>query len=157
MSRKWWKLRKYVKYDFYARWDLPSKSNHYEWTTFYNKCITRKCLTLRIMIKVTEYNIYNGAIRWRISNYANTIWHILTIAFTVSKMLTFTIGELENLGKGNRKFGILQFDGKYKPIKRSYVSNFIISDRIGQNRTASDQIGPHRTIYNKDVNQFITV
>ena len=30
MSRKRWELRKYVKYDFYARWHFPSKSNHCE-------------------------------------------------------------------------------------------------------------------------------
>ena len=30
---------------------------------FYSKCITSKCLTLKMKVKVTEYNIYNGAIR----------------------------------------------------------------------------------------------
>ena len=30
MSRKRCELRKYVKYDFYARWNFPSKSNHCE-------------------------------------------------------------------------------------------------------------------------------
>ena len=30
---------------------------------FYSKCIT-KCLTLKMKVKVTEYNIHNDAIRW---------------------------------------------------------------------------------------------
>ena len=31
---------------------------------FDSKCITRKYLTLNMKIKVKEYNIHNGAIRW---------------------------------------------------------------------------------------------
>ena len=30
---------------------------------FYNKCIKRKCFTLKMKVKVTEYNIHNGANR----------------------------------------------------------------------------------------------
>ena len=30
---------------------------------FYNKCITRKCLTLKMKFKVMRFNIRNGAIR----------------------------------------------------------------------------------------------
>ena len=29
---------------------------------FYSKCITRKCLTLKMKVKVTEYNIHNDSI-----------------------------------------------------------------------------------------------
>ena len=34
---------------------------------FYNKCIIRKCFTLKMKAKVTEYSIHNGAIRWWIN------------------------------------------------------------------------------------------
>ena len=34
---------------------------------FYSKCITRKCLNLKIKVKVIEYNIYIGAIYWQIN------------------------------------------------------------------------------------------
>ena len=40
---------------------------------FYSKCITRTCLTLKIKIKVTEYNIYNSPIRWKISTSIKVI------------------------------------------------------------------------------------
>ena len=34
---------------------------------FYSKCITRKCLTLKMKVKDKAYNIRNGPIRWQIS------------------------------------------------------------------------------------------
>ena len=40
--------------------------NHRMRIFFYNKCTTRICLTLKMKIKVMEYNIHNVAIRWRV-------------------------------------------------------------------------------------------
>ena len=34
---------------------------------FYSQCITRKCQTLKMKVKVVEYNISDGSILWQIS------------------------------------------------------------------------------------------
>ena len=42
----------------------------------YSQCITRKCLTLQIKVKIMEYRIRNVCIRWQISNSVKVIlWH----------------------------------------------------------------------------------
>ena len=58
------------------------------------------CLSL-IKVKVTEYNISNGAIGWRIPTSIKVDRvHILTQCATVSEILRFEMVDLENLGKG---------------------------------------------------------
>ena len=41
----------------------------------YCKFITRKCLILKIKVKVMEHNVRNGVIRWQISQCINVITH----------------------------------------------------------------------------------
>ena len=55
---------------------------------FYTKCMTRKCLTFKMKVKITEYNVYNGVIRWRISTSVKVTRRIFLIALTVFEMLT---------------------------------------------------------------------
>ena len=64
----------------------------------YRKCTTRKCLTLLMKVKVTRYNINNGAVRWRISESVKVIRRIFVPALTVSEILRFQIFALDNLG-----------------------------------------------------------
>ena len=40
---------------------------------FYNKCITKKCFTLKMKVKVTEYANRNGHIPWQISKSIKVI------------------------------------------------------------------------------------
>ena len=41
-----------------------------------------KCLTLKMKVKVTEYNIHNGVIRWQISTSIKVIRRIFAISLT---------------------------------------------------------------------------
>ena len=41
--------------------DLPGTSTAYAF--LYRKCITRKCVTLKMKVKVTKYNMCNGLIQ----------------------------------------------------------------------------------------------
>ena len=68
---------------------------------FYNKCITRKYLTLKMNFKVIEYNIHNGDIRWEISTILKVTWRIFATAVTVSELLMFQMCNLENRGQGH--------------------------------------------------------
>ena len=65
---------------------------------FFNKCITRKCLTLKMKVKVTEHNIHNDVIQQRLLTSVKVIWRIFAIALTVSDIVIFLICDLENLG-----------------------------------------------------------
>ena len=56
---------------------------------FYSKCIANKFLTLKIKIKVTEYTICNGPIRWQISTSMKAILEHLSLALTVFEIFTF--------------------------------------------------------------------
>ena len=59
-------------------------------TIFFSICITRKCLTLKEEIKVMEYNIDKGAIRWRIckSRSVKITTHFV-IVLTITKSYPF--------------------------------------------------------------------
>ena len=50
-------------------------------------------------VKVTEYNVRNGAIRWRISTSVRVIRRIFAIALTVSDILMFQMCDLGNLSQ----------------------------------------------------------
>ena len=49
---------------------------------FYRKCKTRKCFTVKLKVRVTDYIIHNNAIRWRTATSEKVIWRILAIALT---------------------------------------------------------------------------
>ena len=68
-------------------------------------------------VKVTEYNIHNGAIWWRISTSVKVVMNIFALALTVCDILLFLTFNLENLGKGPvvEKTGITPFDKEYQP------------------------------------------
>ena len=68
---------------------------------FYSKCITRICLTLKMKVNVTEYNIHNHVIRLQISTSLKEIFCIFAQARTICKILTFQIFYLEKLGQGH--------------------------------------------------------
>ena len=56
---------------------------------FYNKRITRKCLTLKTKVMVVEYNIRNGPIRWQISTSMKVIVEHYLLALAVFEILAF--------------------------------------------------------------------
>ena len=53
-------------------------------------------------VKVTEYNIHNGAIRWRIATSVKVAWRIFALALIVSEILMF-----------QPTFAMVPFDRKY--------------------------------------------
>ena len=61
----------------------------------------KKCLTLKMKVKVTEYNIHNSAIQWRISTSVKVICRILVMVFTISEILMVQICRFKNFGQGN--------------------------------------------------------
>ena len=70
-------------------------------TLFYSKCIIRKCLTFKIKVKITEYNIHNSPIRWQISTSVEVILEIFRQLSPFSKYLHFKNRDLENVGQGH--------------------------------------------------------
>ena len=64
---------------------------------FYCKCMTSRCLILKMKIKVMEHNIHNGAVLWQISKSIKDITYFLALTFTNSEMLTFQIFDHENV------------------------------------------------------------
>ena len=52
-------------------------------------------------VKVTEYNIHNGAIRWRILDSVKVMWRIFTTSITIWKILKFQICDFENFEQGH--------------------------------------------------------
>ena len=68
---------------------------------FYNKCMTTIRLILQTKVKVTDYNIQNDVIRWRISTSLNVIGLIFATALTVSEILTFQVCDIETIGQGH--------------------------------------------------------
>ena len=81
----------------------------------YYKYVTRKCFTLKINVKVTEYNIRHGAIRWRISISINVTHDHFRQLSPFSRYSHSNIRNLENIGQGHDRstFGVAPFDGKY--------------------------------------------
>ena len=59
-------------------------------------------LVLKTLVKVTEYNMCNVAIRWEISMSMQVIFCIFALALSVCKILTFQSFDLENLDQGHR-------------------------------------------------------
>ena len=64
--------------------------------------ITRKLFTLKMKVKVTQYNIHNDATPWRMSTAVKIISCIYTTGLTVFEILMFRIYDLENLSQGHR-------------------------------------------------------
>ena len=60
---------------------------------FYSKCISIKCLTFKMLVKFTDYNIHNGPIRWQISTLIKVVLNIFRKTNTVFEIFTF-----QNLG-----------------------------------------------------------
>ena len=68
--------------------------NRYLRIFFYNKCIIRKCLTLKMKVKIREYTNRNGPIRLKISTSVKVISeHHFSLALTVLKKFP----DLENV------------------------------------------------------------
>ena len=57
-------------------------------------------LTLKVKVKVTDYNVHSGAIRWRISTSVKDVRGIFATVLTVSEILTFQMCDLENIDDG---------------------------------------------------------
>ena len=80
----------------------------------YNKCMTRKCLTLKVKVKVTEYTNWNGPIWWKISTFIKVILEHVSLAFTVSRYSHFKFRVLEYVGESwCSTFAVAPYDGKY--------------------------------------------
>ena len=88
---------------------------------FYNKCITRKGLTLKMKIEVTQYNTDNGAIRWRISTSVKVIWYMFAIAFAISVILMLQICDLENLGN------VTEYKIRNGPIQQKILTSIKVT------------------------------
>ena len=73
-------------------------------------------------MKVTEYNIHNGAI----STSVKIMWSIFAISFIISEILTLQICDLQNFGQDNvvHIFAIVPFDDEYQPLYKSHIENF---------------------------------
>ena len=56
---------------------------------FYNKCITRKRLTLKVKVNVVKYSIHYDAIRLQISTSLNVMLYHFSLAFAVFEIFTF--------------------------------------------------------------------
>ena len=67
----------------------------------YNQCVTWKYLTLKMKVKVMEYNIRNGKIRWKISTSIKVIRAYFRHLSASSSYSYFKIRDLENIGKGH--------------------------------------------------------
>ena len=69
---------------------------------YYWKCITRQCLTLKMMVKVMQYSIRNSpsAIPWPYHYRKTKTLHIFALAFTIFEILAFSMLDFENLGHG---------------------------------------------------------
>ena len=66
------------------------------------KFISRKCLTLTMEVKATEYDDCDGATATANINFCKShMTHFFVIALTVSEILTFQMCDLENLGQGD--------------------------------------------------------
>ena len=65
--------------------DIRSQRN------FYDKCITRKCLTFKMKVKDTEYTNRNDPIWWQILTSIKVIFKHISLALTVFQKFTFQI------------------------------------------------------------------
>ena len=66
---------------------------------FYKKCITRKCLTLKMKVNVTEYSDRNGFIRWQISTSIKVTLEHFSLALTVFQYSHLKFRDVENVGQ----------------------------------------------------------
>ena len=76
---------------------------------------SKKCLTLKMKVKVTEHNIRNGAIRLQISQSIKDIIYFCVLAFTIPKILAFQIFILK-IQIGSTTFAMTLFDGEQQPL-----------------------------------------
>ena len=60
-----------------------------------------KSLTLKIYVKVIEYNTCNGPIRWQISTTLKVRPGHFSLALSIFEIITFQIRYLENIGQGH--------------------------------------------------------
>ena len=101
--------------------------------TFFNsQCITRKCLTLKMKVKVTEYNIRNGSIRWQISFSIKVILEHFSLAPSIFEIFTF-----QNLWQRKCRlklwcttFAVPPFDGKYQTFYLMAIVMFAFFQRL---------------------------
>ena len=78
-------------------------------------------------MKVKEYNIHHGAIRWRISTCKRHIREFLLAITIFFRYSHFKIGDLENVGQGQdlQPLTVEPFDGKYLT---SYLMAIVLFD-----------------------------
>ena len=93
----------------------------------YSNCITRKCLTLKMKIKNTDFNIYNGAIRLWIST-STKVMTCFCDRFHRLRYINVSNLWLWKLRSRSRSttFAIVPFDGEYQPL---YLTVFEIYSR----------------------------
>ena len=82
----------------------------------YSKCIARKCLTLKLKVKVKEHINRNGPSRLQISTSLKVILEHFSLALAVFQIFAFqtnfaTLKMLFNVMMNN--FAVLPYDGKY--------------------------------------------
>ena len=76
----------------------------------YRKCITRKCLILKMNVKVMECTSCSGPIRWQISTSIKVILEHFSLALTAFEIFTFQNSSSEKYR--SRTFVMAPFDGK---------------------------------------------
>ena len=105
------------------------REHHCMRNLFHNKCIKRKCLTLKVKDKVTDNNIHHGIIRWRMSNSIKITPEHFSLALTVFEIFIF-----ENSWPWKCKsrswrtgFAVAPFDGKYLTFNLTAIVMFALS------------------------------
>ena len=80
---------------------------------FHSKYITRKCLTLKIKVKIIKY--ITGPIRWQISNAIKVIVEHFLLDLTIFQIFTFKISRPWKCRSNPwcTTFAVVSFDGKY--------------------------------------------
>ena len=118
---------------------------------FYNKCISIICFTLKILVKVMQYNIHNGITRWEISTPIIVVFELFCWLSPFSRFSYLKIDYLEEVGQGhneqylqcrhsmtNTRFPIwctlylhcLQDNRKSRKITNKYFENEDICQRV---------------------------
>ena len=62
-------------------------------------CVTGKCLTLKMKVKITKYTSHNGTIQWHISTSIQGHTEHFSLAVTVFPRYTFQVSDLKNVGQ----------------------------------------------------------
>ena len=64
-------------------------------------CFNCQNTHLKSLVKIIEYNILNGSIRWQISISIKVVLEHFSLTLTVFEIFTFQNFDLENLGHGH--------------------------------------------------------